>query len=467
MTSGMCRKPLMLCMELAGFFTTNTEEGTKAKFSDWHMFLKVVYGGDECVPAIDDVQWSATESAWKSFLLTTRTLISSYKRLVQIVGSVCFIAGRCWHRKLEVHANDVDPRQLYSLEHHRIMGLIRREHGFGVQQVEAITMVEVRNATRFADAESVRGLASCSAFTLAALLGGKRARSLTAVKLGDIKLTASTANLDGKAVLVPALGITFTDEKFADPRGHRQATDMPPREEYANSIWYNNSYWIYRMLVIRGVFVSHDPILSASNGQELVIKPGFLKFYLFCESNANYWIDAAPVHTNTLGNWNRQMLERMGSAPRGFSAHRSGYVGRACVLALLRGKGVALSSDTVDVIARLGGWSSFGGNQTVMEVYARRDIDIFADPYSLTMGVDVSSAEWEQRRLEYIGQIMQPAVPTVDVGRTMLPLQWRRLTWRSPIWIAFQSALNDVVACIMTASNHNEGIMPINRFRRT
>lgn len=29
-------------------FTTNTEEGTKAKFSDWHMFLKVVYGGDEC-----------------------------------------------------------------------------------------------------------------------------------------------------------------------------------------------------------------------------------------------------------------------------------------------------------------------------------------------------------------------------------------------------------------------------------
>lgn len=201
--------------------------------------------------------------------------------------------------------------------------------------------------------------------------------------------------------------------------------------------------------------MSHDPILSASLGQELVIKPDFLKFYLFCESNANYWIDAALVHTNTLGNWNRQMLERIGSAPRGFSAHCSGYVGRACVLALLHGKGVALSSDTVDVIARLGGWSSVGGKQTVMEVFARRDINIFADPYSLSMGVDVSVADWEQRRLEYIGQIAQPAVPTVDVGRSMLPRQLRMLTWRSPIWIAFQSALNDVVACITTAGYHN------------
>jgi len=128
-------------------------------------------------------------------------------------------------------------------------------------------------------------------------------------------------------------------------------------------------YKLFHWVSMQPCCVSHDPILSASLGQMSVIKPDILKFYLFCESNANYCIDAAPVHTNTLGHWNRQMLERMGSAPRGFSAHCSGSLGRACVLVLLRGKGVALSSDTVDVIARLGGWSCVGGNQTVMQVY--------------------------------------------------------------------------------------------------
>ena len=71
-----------------------------------------------------------------------------------------------------------------------------------------------------------------------------------------------------------------------------------------------------------------------------------------------------------------------------------------------------------------------------MGVYARRDIDIYDDPYCLTMGCSVSPAEWLRRRLECLGEVMQPAVPIVDDGRDALPFQLRIITWRSPGYVA-------------------------------
>ena len=73
------------------------------------------------------------------------------------------------------------------------MGLVHCEHGVGVQ-VEAITMAEFRTATCFADHDSVQGMAECAAFTLAALLGSKRARPFTAVRLRDVKLFTNHVN---------------------------------------------------------------------------------------------------------------------------------------------------------------------------------------------------------------------------------------------------------------------------------
>ena len=214
------------------------------------------------------------------------------------------------------------------------------------------------------------------------------------------------------------------------------------------------------------MFLQVDPILSASQGDVLEIKPECSGFYLFCEATPNFWIDTAPVHTNTLGNWNRRVLTAMGSRPRGFSAHRAGFVGRACVLALLKGEGVELSQDTVDVIARLGGWSPRSGKDTVMSVYARQDIDVYADPYCLSMGVEVAPKEWRRRKEDYIGQPMHPAAPVVDHGRDLLPLQLRLLSWRSAVWTAFQQHLNTVVASIMSAGKDTEFVLPVHRYRQ-
>lgn len=82
-----------------------------------------------------------------------------------------------------------DPRKNYVYEHRHTMCLVRREltqtFGIGVQQVLAtmLTTLKFKNATRFADHDSMKGMAACVAFILGGLSGGKRARSFTSVKL--------------------------------------------------------------------------------------------------------------------------------------------------------------------------------------------------------------------------------------------------------------------------------------------
>lgn len=63
----------------------------------------------------------------------------------------------------------------------------------------------------------------------------------------------------------------------------------------------------------------------------------------------------APTSTNTISNWNRTLLIRYGSPPRGFSSHRSGFVSRTCILAILHNKGTELPPGVVDMMVRAGG----------------------------------------------------------------------------------------------------------------
>ena len=66
-------------------------------------------------------------------------------------------------------------------------------------------------------------LSPCNAWRLqqpssvSALLGGKRARHLIAVKLGDIKLTAFKALVDGKVVLMVVLMVSSGDNVHSAP----------------------------------------------------------------------------------------------------------------------------------------------------------------------------------------------------------------------------------------------------------
>ena len=158
------------------------------KSGDWTLYCKVMYKGS--IPEFQEVQWPPSGGCWLRFLLQARVLVSSYKRFQGVVGNVCKVANRFWSQERAMRKEDVDPRQLYNAEHLRAMHTIKREHGMGVKQVMAVTMDEARNATHhdFGDADSVRGVAMCAAFTMGTLMGGRRPRSLTAIRLRDLRL---------------------------------------------------------------------------------------------------------------------------------------------------------------------------------------------------------------------------------------------------------------------------------------
>ena len=110
------------------------------------------------------------------------------------------------------------------------------------------------------------------------------------------------------------------------------------------------AFWLYHMLVVMDVFERHGPICFAKSGEKLVINQQCMDSYLFCEVAANAWVDAAPVSSGTIGGWTKVLLKRMGSQPWGFSAHRSRWVTRACILAILESHGKELPSGRLDII---------------------------------------------------------------------------------------------------------------------
>ena len=81
-----------------------------------------------------------TQSNWLKFLHDTIPLVSSYKRLTGIVGTVCYVPARYWTTKFGCTQQQVDPRLLYALEHRLTMRGLQRHAGVGLNQVEAITM---------------------------------------------------------------------------------------------------------------------------------------------------------------------------------------------------------------------------------------------------------------------------------------------------------------------------------------
>lgn len=347
-------------------FGGNTEEATSGRKGDWLLFCRALY--PEALPALQDVQWPPEMAAWEQFLRQARSDVASEVALKRVVSNVCQVAIRYWTRRRKCLADAIDPRVLFSHQHRVAMGELRRSHGVGVRQVAPITMWEARNGTHFADHFSVRGVAACAAFAMGCLMGGRRPRTLTGILLEHIELTVGRGLVGGRWVAVPHLKVTFHEEKFPDVQGFRVATDRPFGRGYAETFLCSPAFWVYRLCVMRGLFASHDPIKQVGVGQSLAFKPEALQYYLFCEVHPDYWVDSAPSSVGTLGAWNKQILKRMGHLPRPFSAHRSGFVSRCCILAILQARGKELSTDMIEVMIRWGGWQAVTGARTVLRV---------------------------------------------------------------------------------------------------
>lgn len=144
------------------------------------------------------------------------------------------------------------------------------ENGVNVRQLSPITMEESRSATHFADTDSIRGIAACAAFTMGCWIWGRRPHTLTAIKLRDIELTAHITHVEGAAVLVPHLRVRFTDEKFEDWQGHRHSHDTPHVTGYTDLQWCSCACWVFKLLVLRGIFDTFDPRGAQVMGKQCI-----------------------------------------------------------------------------------------------------------------------------------------------------------------------------------------------------
>ena len=73
----------------------------------------------------------------------------------------------------------------------------------------------------------------------------------------------------------------------------------------------------------------------------------------------------------------------------------------------------------------------------VLRIYARKVIDKYLDPYSLSLGHELSVKEWEAKRKGYLRVPRLPEEPVTDRGRSSLPFQIRLHAWRSQRWLDF------------------------------
>lgn len=196
------------------------------------------------------------------------------------------------------------------------------------------------------------------------------------------------------------------------------------------------------------------------------IRDDCLNYYLCGDVQHSSWIDALPSSVGAISTWNRLLLERMQRTPRGLSAHRSGFVTRACILDFMKNEGQQLSPGTMDVVVRWGGWQASTGVRTVMRVCARSVLDDHVDAYGLSMGMEMGRDGWAMRYANYLGKAIWPDVPFIDHGRQLLPLQFRVHVWRCDKWQQYLAELNRVAALVMQVAVGHSIVSPVNRFRQ-
>ena len=450
-------------------FYANTESLSRQKRADWGMYSRFMCEGK--TKDIDELPWPPTCKSWVQFMIDLRPKVGSQPRFNQVLHHVCSCASSFWGRARGVQEACIDPRSMYARVHTSTDSMLQREYGFSVSQVAPITQYEAINGPYFCGQDRVREIMMGAAWCMGAALGGRRPRTLSSLRLEDVTLRAVLAQRQGhgsEEVLVPELEAVLKDEKTQDVKGFRVIKDPQQGREHYDD-WYINSaaYWGYRLLCIRGVFLVEDPLRHAMPGDVLQIRPRAKAFFLFCASRAvctaDWWLDCKPVGVDTLGDFTREVLQRMGQKPRGFSAHRSGAVTRACIIAILSARGLGMDQAIVESILRLGGWQAVTGAMTVFRVYARKVIDSFVDPYQLFLGREMSDDFWAAQKHDYLAVRLLPGNRAYCFRKT-IPVQVFMRIARGPAWQHVLDAVNDLAQGVLELGMSSARVWPVARY---
>jgi hypothetical protein len=465
------RNPSALLEHTVNFFLTTTLKGSQGRTYAWCHWCLWWY--KQGVPSLRQTleDWPPSCVDWQAYELYTGNLTGSTHAARVRTGIACTVASDYWGQQEAGRfrsPEECSPIHLFSAGHRKAAAIARRAVPRTTEQVKAITMDEARSGPHFCDDTSYMGLQHGAAWTCGCILGGKRPNTVAAIRAGDVVFIVAerVVGAAGKVERVVETGVRFRQEKYEDAIADRSLRDVPPDPLKEGEVKESFGYWCYAMLRARRLFAREDPLAQEPVGTVFKVRTECSEFYLFCRTSFDglCWVDTVPVDVVALSRWCQLILRRLGSEPRGYSAHRSGFVTRAVTLHLLGSKGAQMAEDTLVAIVRAGGWEAESGKKTVGKTYTRAAADAHINTQLLGLGKDGTHAVFEKRYQEYLKDGRRPDVPVVNrVGGGSLAAVVH--CGRLPEVQVLQARVNELGLAMVQAAVGDLGIMPLRRFR--
>lgn len=426
-----------------------TKSAERRMANGWAWYEAFCKGHD-----VDISVWPPSWSVWQAFMTNLRAFVSSRDAFHTVYNSVCTYGSRKYGGTKVHKAFGSAPK--------RLLCILHRHYGSDVRQVVYINATEARNFQKFVDRDCMVGMVGAASFAFGLTGGGKRARTVTGIRLRDVEVNVEEAFVGGKRVLVPAFQVTLVDEKFSDAMGARSVREWLTGVE-GYDLWAERTYswWLYRLLVVREAFDIYDPMKNGGVqvGDGLRFKKGTSNWFLFCFVRGDLVVNTRPLSMNMLNTMTSKLLMRMGSEPRGYSAHRKGCVTRAMERELLvGGDGQGLNENLKAVLVRWGGWDVVRGDVTVAQRYGQNILDRFMDCLGLGLGKEMTATEREAKMRECVGEDLEGDI-VHEVGSKAGGLTYKMIAYSTPAFREAQAAVDAAAKAVIALGMTDDEVL--------
>jgi hypothetical protein len=475
--------------------TVSAEQQRQGDWAQWRVFIHAARGWDgEGGNRPDSECWALgpcvtqpcpTAEEWLAFVEFSREHRATYQAACNNVQRVVNVGInlRMQHdqrmlrragRTCIVTREQYDPRVLYSQQHMTLKTLLRRDMGMQVQKTEPLTVQEAKSGHNFTDPWCLQGWLMAASFNIGNTSGGRRPRSVSSLRVGDVQVISTVLRNRAAAVRVPSMRFTWADEKVMDTRGSRLTFENfsgMSQAEYDEVAPMSASFYLFRVLLARGCFMHSDPLLAVGAGAVVPFRPECLSDYVFCDTDGHTWFGAVPVLPSTLSNWTRVITQRMapsvGGPPagRGYRAHRYAAGTNPTVMSMLQRQGVGVDPGLERAQKRWGGWMPHMGTLTVEQTYESTAVDEYVNVWALAYGLETAGTMWRERLRSFKGGVLRPGQPVATADLQPYPWQVLLAAYRDTAVVRQQASLRAAASAALRHALADRRITPVGRSR--
>lgn len=322
------------------------------------------------------------------------------------------------------------------------------------------------NFHKFVDHGCLEGLLMGGVFAFGCVTG-QRPRTVSSIRLEHVTVKVVEVLCGGKKELFPSVRIVLVDQKCGDQHGYRSASEwLGDVSVEGRTPSQSFSYWIYKILNMRGAFKGGwDPLNGSKAGDVLQLKGECLDWFLYCDCVGDVHMDTMPVSKEKLGVWTSRVLERMGRLPRPYSAHRRGMVTRALSVNIYKNKGLGISGALENALLRVGGWDATVGGQTLRATYEGKSLEDLLDRQGLSNGSSVGDEVWRDRWKEIKGADIHLPCPVVQkFKRSSGCIGVKAIAMRDELYLLHMSKMNAAGQQVRLLWQGDYEICPIDRY---